>query len=93
MEKAKRPYATSRFRVLIALAEPKREAWVLCGFKPETDDEHSRVESLRSELGYDTRTGSHDLTATKDGALRDAKRVLQALASTVTDPRRDEPAH
>ena len=41
-----------RFRIVIGLAHCKREAWVLAGFDPKNEEEKSRIEQLRRELGF-----------------------------------------
>ena len=64
------------FHVVIGLAHPKREAWVLAGFEPRDPDEHARLTTLRSELGHDPCTSSDQLTARTPGSKRDAKRVV-----------------
>jgi hypothetical protein len=66
--------------IIIGVAHPKREAWVLAGFDTATEDERSRLEALRRELGFDPRLHAEELTATKHGAKRDAKRVLSELS-------------
>lgn len=75
------------FKVLIGLAHPKREAWVLAGFEPRDPDEHARLQTLRTELGHDPCDGSHQLTARTPGSKRDAKRILAFL--TADDPQRE----
>jgi hypothetical protein len=65
--------------VVIGLAHCKREAWVVSGFEPRTDDDHSRLEALRQELGFDPRTHSHALNAKDESDKRSAKRVLRQL--------------
>lgn len=77
------------FHVVIGLAHPKREAWVLAGFEPRDPDEHARLATLRSELGHDPCTSSDQLTARTPGSKRDAKRVVAHL--TADD--RDREAH
>lgn len=67
------------FRIVIGLAHPKREAWILAGFEPRDPDEHARLKTLRTELGHDPCTHSHELTASTPGSKRDAKRVIDEL--------------
>ena len=67
------------FPVLIGLADPKRECWILAGFEPRTEAEEANLALLRQELGFDPRLQSEALSAKKPGALRDAKRVLSLL--------------
>lgn len=67
------------FQVVIGLAEPKREAWVLAGFEPRDGDERQRLDELRRELGCDPCTRSAELSARSPGSKRDIKRVLERL--------------
>lgn len=75
------PDHTWPFRIVIGLAHPKREAWALAGFDPQTPDEHARLKTLRSELGHDPCSHSHELNARTPGSKRDAKRVLAHLTN------------
>ena len=88
IEQAKRESNLHNMEVVLALAEAKREAWVLNGFDPKTRAEKEILAGLRSELGFDPRTEAHQLNAVKHGAPRDAKRVLAAL--TGGDAAREE---
>jgi hypothetical protein len=67
------------FRIVVGCANPKREAWVLCGFEPETPDEHRHLADLRRELGFQPHTHAHQLDAKNEQAKRSAKRVLHIL--------------
>jgi hypothetical protein len=67
------------FAVVIGLAVPKREAWVLAGFEPRESGERERLATLRRELGHDPCAGSHRIAARSHGAKRDIKRVLDVL--------------
>lgn len=67
------------FRIIIGAANPKREAWVLCGFEPENLDERARLDSLRQELGFQPHVHADQLDAKDEHAKRSAKRVLRAL--------------
>jgi len=67
------------FQVIIGVADTKRECWVLAGYEPRDDAERALLEAERRELGFDPRHAAQELTASKDGARRDAKRVLKAL--------------
>src|SRR5262245_32029544 len=69
----------STFRIVLGCADPKREAWVLCGFEPENDDEHACMAELRRELGFHPHEHAHRLDATDELAKRSAKRVLSIL--------------
>ncbi|HYO69914.1 MAG TPA: hypothetical protein VEU33_27945, partial [Archangium sp.] len=67
------------FRVIIGLAEPKRECWVLAGFDPRNDDEAARLEAERQRLSCHPVRDAHQLTAREHGAKKDAKVALDAL--------------
>lgn len=67
------------FCVVIGVAEPKREAWVLAGFEPEDDDDSERLAGLWGELGCDPRERSHEFTARTPGSKRELKRILGLL--------------
>lgn len=65
--------------VVIGLAEPKRECWILAGFDPDDDTENAKLETEREHLGFDPRHHSAKLAAKPDDAKKSAKRVLNAL--------------
>lgn len=67
------------FQVIIGLAEPKRECWVLAGFDPRNDDEAARLEAERQRLSFHPVRDAHQLTAREHGAKKDAKVALDAL--------------
>lgn len=73
------------FAVIIGVAGPKRECWLLAAFEPTDDVEKTRLATLRRELGFDPRTNSHELTATHDRDKRSAKRVIGELSGSNTD--------
>lgn len=84
LEQARAEWASSvppeeSFPIVIGLAHPKREAWVLAGFEPQDKEEGERLLALRRELGFDPRLRAHQLLASETGALHDAKRVLAVL--------------
>jgi hypothetical protein len=81
-----RSWAT--FQIVLGCANPMREAWVLCGFEPETDDERACLEGLRQELGFQPHEQPHHLDAQDEQAKRSAKRVLRLL--TRDDREREE---
>jgi hypothetical protein len=82
-EQARRqPETPERLAVVIGVAPPKREAWVLNGFDPEDDDEEERLEDLRQEIGCDPRTEANTLTASSTSAPNNAKRVLGELVQS-----------
>ncbi|HEX8434510.1 hypothetical protein [Archangium sp.] len=67
------------FPVVIGLAEPKRECWVLVGFKPENAEEVARVEASEQRLSFNPVLEAHRLTAREHGAKNDAKVALAEL--------------
>lgn len=77
------------FAVIVGLAHPKREAWVLAGFDPLEKKEAENLARLSQELGRDPRLCSHEISARSPGSKRDIKRVLAEL--TDGDFFREEP--
>jgi len=67
------------FPIIIGLAEPKRECWVLVGFEPRTEDEKAQLQKEERRLSFHPVRGAHKLTASEHGAKTDAKKVLDAL--------------
>lgn len=74
-----RDYAAWPFVVVIGVAHPKRECWLLAAFQPANDREQRLLKAVRKELGFDPCLESQRLTATDDSAQRSAKRVLAVL--------------
>jgi hypothetical protein len=70
-----------RFMVVIGVAHPEREAWVLASFEPRTPEERSRLDELRAELGFNPCEQGERLTSKREVHKRDAKRVLARLTS------------
>jgi len=73
------------FPVLLAVAHPKREAWVLAGFEPRSEAENTSLAQCRQEFGFDPRLRSEELFAKTPGAPRDAKRVVRLLVGETYD--------
>jgi hypothetical protein len=69
------------FPVILAMPEPESEAWIICGFEPETDLERRRYEELLrgGQLSFDPVREPHRLTSRPNDAPTDAKRVEKAL--------------
>jgi len=65
--------------IVIGLAHPKRECWVLGGFEPQDRREEDRVDELKKELGFDPRQDADRLNARQSGHKRNAKHVLDRL--------------
>jgi hypothetical protein len=74
-----RSYSPWPFRVIIGLADPKRECWVLAGFEPKNEKEEERLEKERQRLSFHPVREAHKLTAREHGAKKDAKVALDAL--------------
>jgi len=89
LEQTRRQPSTPEWvTVVIGVARPKREAWVLNGFHPENEDEEKRLADLKREIGCDPRTDAHTLTASSPGAQNNAKRVLKELVDSDERERR-----
>jgi len=81
---------TSLTRIVIGLAIPERECWVLSGFEPKDDVEREKLEEEKRHLGFDPCWESHQLTACKDDqAKRSPKRVHAKLLGLDRDRERD----
>ncbi|MDY7225968.1 hypothetical protein [Hyalangium rubrum] len=76
------------FQVVIGVAHPKREAWVLAGFEPRSRDESARLQALRERLSTDPILKSHELDAREHGAKTDIKRALDELIQGESDRER-----
>jgi hypothetical protein len=73
------------FKIVLGCPDPMREAWVLAGFDPATDQERARLEDERRELGFSPCEHAQRLTATNEQARRHPKRVLHALTGGARD--------
>ncbi|WP_244227242.1 hypothetical protein [Corallococcus aberystwythensis] len=74
------------FQVVIGVAEPKRECWVLTGFEARAHEEKA-LDELEQRLSFHPVRDAHRLTASEHGAKNDAKRALKELMSE--DPERE----
>jgi hypothetical protein len=76
--------------IVVGLAVVEREAWVISGFDPQSNEETTRLDAERQTLGFDPRRRSHELTACKDDqAARSPKRVLRQLSGDDRNRERD----
>jgi hypothetical protein len=66
--------------IVIGLAHPKRECWILAGFEPCSEAEEKALKELVQDLGFDPCAKAEKLT-TKHG-LTSAKRVLDVLTTS-----------
>ena len=79
MEEARAEVDEDVLTVVIGAAKPKREAWVLNGFEPETTGEETLLGELQRELDFNPCEWAERLTAKRNTAKRNAKRVLKVL--------------
>ncbi|NBC16011.1 MAG: hypothetical protein GVY18_01705 [Bacteroidetes bacterium] len=78
---ARRQFEREELRVVVGVAIPNREAWVLNGFLPTDDREHALVADFRRELGFHPCEDADRLTATHKTDKKSAKRVLRVLVA------------
>lgn len=76
--------------VVLAVAHPEAEAWVLAGFVAANREEEAMIQALRAEHGFDPTASPHRLTAGKRADPHDAKRVCEALFPDGTASERAE---
>jgi hypothetical protein len=82
LEQARQHFGDTQTKIVIGLAKPEREAWVLAGYVPENDEEKDLLQKQRQTLGFDPCERSEELMAGSDNAAkRSPKRVLHALTS------------
>lgn len=67
------------FEVVIGVAEPKRECWILVAFEPRSKQENSRLFEVERRLSFNPVRDAHRLDAEKHGAKNDAKKALSEL--------------
>jgi len=68
-----------QFPIILGRPDRMREAWVLAGFDPQSQDERDRFDSETQQLGFHPSMAAHLLTAADELAKRSAKRVLAVL--------------
>lgn len=71
-------------RIVIGVAVPEREAWIIGGFAPRDDHEHSKLAGERQRLGFDPTQQPHEL---RGNGKRSAKTALTNL--TDNEPERE----
>ena len=79
-----------RQAIVIGLAIPKREAWVLIGFAANGSVEVQAMESEQKRLGFNPVDHPHRLSASEHGAGHDIKRCMESLG---IDREREEECH
>lgn len=67
---------TMRDRIVIGIANPEREAWIIAGFVPGSDREQNALASERRRLGFDPTLHPHEL---RGNDKRSAKTALENL--------------
>ncbi len=67
------------FAVVVAVAHPESEAWVIAGATARSPDEHDSHRGERARLGFNPVTHPERLTANRATDKRDAKRVCETL--------------
>jgi hypothetical protein len=67
------------FEVVIGVAEPKRECWVLAGFEAKGPGEVERLRKVSERLSFHPIKDAHRLMAREHGAKTDAKAALEEL--------------
>jgi len=85
LEQARGGKHTFRGQIVIGLAHCMRECWVLTGFDPANPEEIALLDKIRSDLGFDPRTRSEDLTASDKADKKSPKRVLDHLTGKNLD--------
>ncbi len=76
------------FEIIIGVAHPKRECWVLNGFSPKDKREETELENIKNEISFDPCKEAERLNDDK-GNPRDAKRVLKKLTGGNFDRERE----
>lgn len=77
------------FKVIIGLAHPKRECWVLAGFDPKSAQEVECLAKEERRLSFHPVRDAHLLTAREHGAKKDAKVALDALTQSDKERERE----
>ena len=75
-------------RWVLGMPTPMREAWVLVGFEPQSDAEHTVLAGLRRSLGFEPCVQPERLTSTDATSARHPKMVLSALIGDDADRER-----
>jgi len=76
------------FEVIIGVAEPKRECWVLAGFEAKEPGEAERLRKVSERLSFHPVKDAHRLVAREHGAKTDAKVALEELTQGNLDRER-----
>ena len=90
LEEVRDEYQGKGWTIVLALAQPFREAWVLNGFRPMNSDESKTLAAERSKLGFDPTHFPEKLDAQLSTAKKNGKRVLEVLCCCSGDSRERE---
>lgn len=85
---AREDHPSDRFEVVLGIAKPMREAWILNGFDPQSDAEEERLQQEKQNLPVDPLTDGHELTASSEQAQNSCKRVVHVLTDGDSDRQR-----
>ncbi len=88
LKNAREDHSSNRFEVVLGIARPMREAWVLNGFEPQSDAEEERLQQERHNLPVDPLSECHELTASSPQAQNSCKRLVQTLTDGDSDRER-----
>jgi hypothetical protein len=65
--------------IVIGLAHPMRECWVLASFQPRSPSDTNKLKKIYKDLRFNPCLHSHRLNAKNEGSNRHPKRVLKLL--------------
>ncbi len=80
LQQARDSHFADHYPVVVAVANPCREAWLVCGFTPQNNTEKNLLETLHQELSFQPCLQPERLK-TADSHVRNAKTVLSRLTS------------
>ncbi len=80
LQQARDSHFAKQYPVLVAVANPCREAWLVCAFVPQNDADRMLLETLQQELFFHPCQQPERLN-TQAGHIRDAKTVLNRLTN------------
>jgi hypothetical protein len=72
------------------MAEPEREAWVLNGFVPQTNDEKEILQKIRKEVNFDPCIDAHRLRGKISQPGTETRDIKQVLCLLGIDPLREK---
>lgn len=83
LEQARGDFQNDDLQIVIGVADPKREAWVLNGFISQNEGEHKICQEIHQEIGFDPCLEAQRLHGSSrrgdEQRRRDAKVVLEYL--------------